>query len=84
MIMLFKEPILIALYVLAIFLIPCIIFLKYGYVFAFGFITTILIFVVFSFLKETTFLEFSVEFLVLSFVFLILILFKRRVKKHDI
>lgn len=83
MIMLFKEPLLITFYVLSIALIPCIVFLKRGYLFAFGFITTILMLVVFSFLKETTFLEFIVEILILGFIFIILYSIKRRIKSDD-
>lgn len=83
MIMLFKEPLLITFFVLSIVLIPCIVFLKHGYLFAFGFITTILMLVVFSFLKETTFLEFIVELLILAFIFIIMHSVKRRIKSND-
>ncbi len=83
MIMLFKEPLLITFYVLSIVLIPCIVFFKHGYLFAFGFITTILMLVVFSFLKETTFLELIVELLILAFIFIIMYSVKRRIKSND-
>ena len=84
MIMLFKEPLLIVLFILSILLIPCIIFTKYGYIFGFAFLISLVSFVVFSFFKETTFLELAVEVLIISFIFLILLVLKKRGKENDI